>query len=149
MLLRVWIVQGMSIFIYFLRYKMKVYDAKRLGLDKNADYERRIKGLEAAIRSYDNAGYVDAGKKRNGAIKLLTYRVCQNNDMSGAIAFMNGVCSKLKFGATLQDICDSYPELTLQVYESSELKYCLGEVRSGLQKYRLADALLLLSRLKV
>lgn len=121
-------------FHYFLRYKMKVYDAKRLGLDKNADYERKIKRLEAAIRSYDNAGYVDAGKKRNGAIKLLTYRVCQNNDMSGAIAFMNGVCSKLKSGATLQDICDSYPELTLQVYESSELKYCLGEVRSELQK---------------
>lgn len=121
-------------FHYFLRYKMKVYDAKRLGLDKNADYERKIKGLEGAIRSYDNAGYVDAGKKRNGAIKLLTYRVCQNNDMSGAIAFMNGVCSKLKSGATLQDICDSYPELTLQVYESLELKYCLGEVRSELQK---------------
>lgn len=119
-------------FHYFLRYKMKVYDAKRLGLDKNDDYERKVKRLEAAIRSYDNTEYAGEGKNRDVAIKLLTYRICQNEDMASAIKFMHGVCSRLKSGTFLQDICNSYPELNLQIYESSELKYCLNEVKNEL-----------------
>lgn len=121
-------------FHYFLRYKMKVYDAKRLGLDKNIDYGQRVRQLKSAISSYDASECAPDENSGNNLFKVLTYRIGQNEDLENAISFMRGIFSQLKSGTTLGEICSSYSDMNLRLDEFTDLNYCLNEVRNELLK---------------
>ena len=117
-------------FHYFSRYKLKAFDAKRLGLDKKLD-----KAVKDAVRKeIESISCISENSTDASLIYLLTYRVPQNEDTDCGLGFMNEVYLKLKSGIKVDDICYAISDERFLCEEIHNKDYILDEVKSELYK---------------
>lgn len=117
-------------FHYFSRYKLKAFDAKRLGLDKKLD--KTVK--DAVRKEIESTSSISENSTDASLIYLLTYRVPQNEDTDCGLEFMNEVYLKLKSGIKVDDICYAISDERFLCEEIHNKDYILDEVESELYK---------------
>lgn len=113
-------------FHYFSRFKLKAFDARRLGLDKNIDGTLR----NAIIEEIISDSVVNQNIVNHPFAYLLTYRVLQNEDTCYGLKFMNEVYSKLESGIKVWEICDTFSDVRFFCEEIINQEYLLDEVKN-------------------
>ena len=114
-------------FHYFSRYKLKAFDAVRLGLGNTV----------TAVKYKNILSHIE-GKEDKGAplAYLLTFRIRQDEDTDYAIKVMEGVITKLKSGFSLSQITDEMSDKRFSCDEITDDVFLLEEVRKELNENR-------------
>ena len=117
-------------FYYFLTYKLKVYDAERLGLDSVSDVEKMRVNLKTELLHPDSYGNDEK------QVRLLTYRVRQDEELDNGIAGMKDICSKLETGVKVDDICRNLSDSRFSCISVTDETFLLNEIKEELGKIK-------------
>ena len=110
-------------FYYFLTYKLKVYDAERLGLDSVSYGERMRVNIKTELLHPDSYGNDEK------QVRILTYRVRQDEELDNGIAVMKDICSKLDTGVKVDDICRDVSDSRFSCIPVTDEAFLLDEVK--------------------
>ncbi len=115
-------------FYSFLKYKLKISDAKRLRLDKNIDYAISPCDIK------DDLFYLNDSESNTGeyATYILTYRIYQDENADCGLNVMRNVYSKLESGVKLDELCRDVNEPRFSCERIFNEDYLLKEMKKEL-----------------
>ena len=113
-------------FHYFLRYKLKIFDAEKRGLDKSSEY---INERERLRKCLDAESVISGGK-----IRVLTYKVGQNEELSYGFKIMRDVYNKLVSGTNWDDVCSCIKDSRFSCRMEHDINALLAEEYMELDK---------------
>ena len=117
-------------FYSFLKYKLKISDAKRLRLDKNIDYAIFPRDIK------DDLSYLNDSESNTGeyATYILTYRIYQDENTDCGLNVMRNVYSKLESGVKLDELSRDVNEPRISCERIFNEDYLLKEMKKELSK---------------
>ena len=113
-------------FHYFLKYKLKIFDAKRQGLDKSAEYTDECERLKHCLHAKDGMSV--------NKVRVLTYKVRQDEGLSYAFKVMKEVYDNLQTGADWNDVCSCIKDPRFSCRVEHDMSSLLTEERMELDK---------------
>ena len=114
----------------FLKYRLKISDAKRLRLDKDTGYAVISREIKDKLSDINNPE-CNTGKS---VIYMLTYRICQDENADCGLGVMRNVYSKLESGLDFDELCSEASEMGLSCERIFNENYLLNEMKNELSK---------------